>query len=146
MAKSTVFKAITCWYPYIHLYHFADLLLFLPTDIDTSGNINYTRGGLLPFHKHVDVKLNRLGTLVESPAGTAIACSEVQQCDITWNVDLENNQCPCAFNISCCANGVTVSFWWYWDIMNVPKYRYFLDFVGIYTFYKPPSNKHLPLA
>ena len=145
MSKSTVFNGITCWYPYTHLCHFPDLLLLLPTDIDTSGNINYTMRGLLPFHKHVEFKLNRPGTLVKIPARAAIACSEVQQCDITWDVTLENNQCRCAFNISCCANCVTFSFWWSWDMLNVPKCRYFLDVGGIYTFYNT-RNSHQSLV
>ena len=144
---ATVIKIYVLYVSDIHtLSHFTDLLLLLTTDIDKSGNINYTRKGLSPFHKYVNVKLNRPGTLVESPAGTAIACSQVKRCDITWKIDLEHNKCPCAFDISCCANGVTFSFWWYWDIMNVPKYRYFLDFAGIYTFYNPSSKKHLPLS
>ena len=74
-----------------------------------------------------------------------IACSKVQRCDITWNVDIENNQCPCTFGISFCADGVTQSFWWSWYMLNVPKYIYFLDFGGINTFHNA-QNSHQPRA
>ena len=101
--------------------------------------------GLSPFHKYVNIKLDRPGTFVDSPAGTAIACSHVKRCDITWKMDLKNNNCPCAFDISCCANGVTLSFWWRWAMLNVPYFRFFLDLGGIYTFYNPHGS-YLPLS
>ena len=70
--------------------HVADLLLFLPTDIGNSGNINYTERNVSPFHKYVDMKLNKPGTVVVSPAGSAIGCSKGNPCDITWKVDVQN--------------------------------------------------------
>ena len=75
-----------------------------------------------------------------SLAGPAIGCSDETRCDIKWEVGLWNSTCPCAFNISCCTNGVTLSFWWYWNLSSIEYYRYFLDVGGIYVFYKPSGN------
>ena len=81
------------------------------------------------------------GIDVESPAGSAIGCFEDNLCDIAWNAELGSNPCPCAFNISCCVNGLTLSFWCYWDLLIAPSsYRYFFDFGGIYRFYQPGIN------
>ena len=125
--------------------HVADLLLFLPTDIGNSGNINYTERNVSPFHKYVNMKLNKPGTVVASPAGSAIGCSKGNPCDITWKVDVQNEECPCAFNISCCANRFTLSFWWSWDQLNVPVYRFFLDYGGIFVYYNP-KNSYLEMS
>ena len=111
------------------------MLVFLPTDIGTTTKVNYTRESVRPFHDQVNVKLNSPGIMVTSPFGRAVRCSMDNPCDITWYVDIGNISCPCAFNISCCANGVTLSFWWTWDFLYAPTYRYFLDFGGIYIFY-----------
>ena len=76
---------------------------------------------------------------VTNPTGPAIGCSKYTRCDITWKVVLENDPCPCAFNISCCTNGLMLSFWWNWDLLEIPRYRYILDFGGIYNFYNPQN-------
>ena len=108
--------------------------------------MNYTRESVRPFHDQVDVKLNSPGITVTSPFGRAVRCSLDNPCDITWYVDIGNISCPCAFNISCCANGVTFGFWWTWDLLNATSFRFFLDFGGIYIFYnvnKGPKTRQL---
>ena len=119
---------------------FVDLLVFLPTNIGIATKVNYTRESVRPFHAEVNMNLNRPGAMVTSPFGRAIRCSKDTPCDITWEVDIRNTSCPCAFNISCCANGVTLSFWWTWDLLDAPSYRFFLDFGGIYIFYNPKRS------
>ena len=47
-------------------FHVTDLLLFLPTDMGNSGNINYTERSVSPFHEYVDMKINKPGTVVAS--------------------------------------------------------------------------------
>ena len=124
-----------------HFCGLADLLVSLPTDYGYSGNVNYTARNIRPFYEIVEVKIinNYAGADVTSPAGPAIGCSDNAQCHVIWKVDPGNNTCPCAFNISCCTNGVSVSFWWNWDLaIGVSQYRYFLDLAGIYVFYKSP--------
>ena len=32
-----------------------------------------------------------------------------------------------------------LSFWWNWDLLEIPRYRYILDFGGIYNFYNPQN-------
>ena len=128
------------WHASSVLIAFVDLLVFLPTDIDSTAKVNYTRESVRPFHDEVNMKINRPGTMVTSPFGRAIQCSKGTPCDITWEVDIRNTSCPCAFNISCCANGVTISFWWTWDLLEAPSYRFFLDFGGIYIFYNPKRS------
>ena len=114
--------------------------MFLPTDIRTDGGVNYTGETIWPFHHKVDIKRIKPGTMVTSPVGPAIGCSHDNRCDITWEVDVGNISCPCAFNISCCDDGVTLSFWWKWDLLNVPYYRTFMHFGGIYVFYNPSAS------
>ena len=109
-----------------------------------SDQVNYTGYRKTPLHSKVFVTITHSGNVVDSPAGKAIGCSQTTPCDITWEIDLGNSTCPCAFNISCCANGITLSFWWYWDFHSYPHYRQFLDFGGIFIFYNPPNGyKHL---
>ena len=122
------------------LYRFADILIFLPTDFNRNGVVNYTGRNIKPFHDTVKVRTNKPGTPAASPAGSAIGCSKYARCDITWKVVLGNNPCPCAFNISCCTSGLMLSFWWNWDLLEIPKYRYILDFGGIYNFYNPQNT------
>ena len=107
--------------------------------------MNYTERRMTPLHGNVSITIKSKGTAVDSPAGPAIGCSNDMPCDITWKVDLKNNTCPCAVNISCYENGVTLSFWWTWDFLDVPHYRFFIDLGGIYTFYNP-SNGFQALA
>ena len=124
-----------------HIFVFADLLVFLPTDYGYSGKVNYTTRNIQPFYENVEVRIiaSYAGTDVISPAGPAIGCTGKAQCLIIWKIDPGNSTCPCAFNISCCENGVSVSFWWNWDLaVGVSRYRYFLDLAGIYIFYKSP--------
>ena len=124
------------------LYQFADLLISLPTGYDNGYMIDNTRNKMRPYHKNVNVALNSPGTAVASPVGPAIGCSDATRCDIKWEIDLANDTCPCAFNISCCTNGVTLSFWWYWNLSSIDYYRHFLDVGGIYVFYKPSGGNH----
>ena len=102
-----------------------------------NGDVNYTGRNIRPFHDSVHAIVNKPGIVVASPAGPAIGCSEDTLCDIKWNVELGNNPCPCAFNISCCVSGLTLSYWWKWDLLQTSSYRYFLNFGGIYRFYQP---------
>ena len=97
--------------------------------------VNYTGKSVRPLHTNVDVQITRPGTAVTSPAGPAIGCSDDTRCDIKWEVYLESNSCPCAFNISCCTNGVTLSFWWHFNLTSAVYYRLYLDIGGIYVFY-----------
>ena len=92
---------------------------------------------MVPLYENVVVTMNSQGSVVSSPAGPAIGCSDDMPCDITWKINPKNKKCPCAFNISCCENGVTLSFWWSWDFLNVSYYRTFIDFGGIFIFYDP---------
>ena len=113
--------------------HFADLLLVVSTDMNEVYNNNGK--GKQPLHNNVVRAITSPGVTVPSPAGPAIGCSDDAQCDIKWEINLGNNTCPCAFNISCCTNGVTISFWWSWGIPNESYYPLFLDIGGIYIFY-----------
>ena len=110
--------------------------------MNNSGDVNYTGRNVRPGYGIVNVSTNEPGTMVASPAGPAIGCSNVSRCDVTWNVDLGNDSCPCAFNISCCTNGLSVSFWWRWDLLeiSISEYRHILDFGGIYIFYSPSTG------
>ena len=102
--------------------------------------MHYRQGDLHPLHDAVHVTVKQQGFLISSPAGQALGCSDDNRCDITWEVDLKNTTCPCAFNNSCCRNGLTLSFWWSWSCTIVSYYRFFLDFGGIYIFYIAKHN------
>ena len=113
--------------------------------MNNNGNINYTGRNVRPIHDIVNVITNKPGTIVASPAGPAIGCSDDTPCELTWNVALGTDQCPCAFNISLCPSGLSLSFWWHWERLEIPRYRFILDFGGIYNFYNP-ENDILPMS
>ena len=125
--------------------HIIDLLVSLPTDDVSQGEIKYGNTTAQPLHDVVRVQWRKKGFRVTSPAGQAIGCSESKPCDITWVVDLQNSTCPCVFNNTCCRDGVSFSFWWRWNDAVVAWYRYLLDLGGIYIFYNAndsPKLKH----
>ena len=95
-----------------------------------------------PFHNNLDVSITNPGTVVLSPVGPAIGCSDAIRCDIKWEIDLTSDTCPCAFNISCCKNGATLSLWWYWNVPIVSHYQFFLDVGGIYVFHRRRDGKY----
>ena len=124
-------------------YYFAVLLAYIPPYDGKHGDILYRKDDLHPLHDAVQVTLKQSGFLVSSPVGKVFGCSAEKLCDITWKVDLENTTCPCAFNHSCCRDGVTLSFWWSWSYTVVPYYRFFLDLGGIYIFYNVKHGDRL---
>ena len=115
----------------------------IPTDDTTDGNASYGNGIAQPLYNTVRVTYRKPGVIVPSPAGQAVGCSSNTPCDIKWNVDLKNSSCHCAFNNSCCRNGVTLTFWWSWSYTIVPYYRFFLDLGGIYLFYNVKHLDHI---
>ena len=118
---------------------FADLLVYIRTSDVQAGAVSYPPDDLQPRHNQVDVTITRVPTAVPSPGGPAIACLDDARCDILWRFSVDDT-CSCPFNISCCDNGLTYSFWWHWDLLNYPYYRTFMILSGCLSFYNPNNG------